>query len=161
MMKKIKNPFPSGNTNSYNCFGCSPANAIGLHLEFWQDGEDLVAVWQPRKSFEGWAGILHGGIQATLTDEAAAWLVFTNLKTAGVTKEMQIRYLKPLFISKGHITVRATLLSTEERVARIKSILHDGQGELCAEADISYLYFPENVARAKYGYPGIDAFFTE
>lgn len=157
-MQKINNPFSHAGSDVYNCFGCSPANALGLHLEFWLDGEQLVALWEPKKAYEGWVGILHGGIQATLMDEAAAWLVFVNLKTAGVTIELTTRFLKPAGISKGQIKIRATLLSFEKRVAKIKCSLEDGQGVVCATSDVSYYCFPETIARAKYNYPGSDAF---
>ena len=40
MMKKIINPW-SGNPK-YNCFGCSPNNPFGLHMEFYEDGDYLV-----------------------------------------------------------------------------------------------------------------------
>ena len=66
-MIKLNNPYAEH--PDYNCFGCSPFNEFGLHLEFWEDGDDLVAKWQPRKSLEGWMGVLHGGIQATLLEE--------------------------------------------------------------------------------------------
>lgn len=160
-MKKIKNPFSPAGSDTYNCFGCSPANTIGLHLEFWKDENEIVAIWQPQKAFEGWADVLHGGIQATLMDEAAAWLVFVSLKTSGVTTELNSKYLKPVYISKGQIKIRATLLSKEKRVAKIKCTLEDGSGALCATSEATYFCFPENVARAKYNYPGIDAFFEE
>ncbi len=74
-MIKIVNPFIElGRGHDYNCFGCSPFNEIGLQLDFWEDGDYLVAKWQPRKSLEGWMGVLHGGIQATLLDEIAGWI---------------------------------------------------------------------------------------
>ena len=25
-----------------NCFGCAPTNPIGLQLDFWEDGEDII-----------------------------------------------------------------------------------------------------------------------
>ena len=34
-MKKIINPWR--NQEGYNCFGCSPDNPIGLHMEFHED----------------------------------------------------------------------------------------------------------------------------
>ncbi len=160
-MRKIKNPFSPAGSDVYNCFGCSPANAAGLHLEFWQDDKDVIAVWQPQKTYEGWVGVLHGGIQATLMDEAAAWLVFVQLKTAGVTMEMNTRFLKPAYISNGTMKIRATLVSTEKRVAKINCELEDGRGTLCAASEVTYFCFPENIARAKYNYPGADAFFEK
>ena len=38
--KKIINPWR--NHEGYNCFGCSPDNPIGLHLEFYEDGDYIV-----------------------------------------------------------------------------------------------------------------------
>ena len=161
-MKKITNPFAlAAENDAYNCFGCSPANEHGLHLRFWLDEEDLVAKWQPKKEFEGWIGVLHGGIQATLMDEAAAWLVFVTLKTSGVTTALNMVFNKPVYISKGEITTRARLISTEDRLARIECILQNGAGEICAKAEAVYFCFPEKIARAKYHYPGVEAFFAE
>jgi uncharacterized protein (TIGR00369 family) len=159
-MKKIINPFAvmAGN-EAYNCFGCAPANNLGLHLEFWLDGNELVAVWHPKKAYEGWNDILHGGIQATIMDEAAAWLVMVSLKTAGVTASMNVNFLKPVHISMGRITVRAKLYSQEKRIALIDCSLTDGNEEVCSTAKISCFCFPEHVARTKYNYPGAEMFF--
>ena len=145
----------------YNCFGCSPANEIGLHLEFWEDEEGLIARWNPQKWFEGWKGVLHGGIQATLLDEMAAWVVFIKLKTAGVTSELNVTYQKPVFNSKGEITVKGRLMTIEKRLAHIECTLLDGDNEPCATGKISYFFFSEKIARVKYHYPGIEAFIPE
>jgi len=161
-MRKIVNPFaPVAHTGGYNCFGCSPANKIGLHLEFWEDGDEIIAKWKPRKEFEGWTGILHGGIQATLLDEAAAWLVFIKLKTAGVTSKLNITYSKPVFISKGELTIKAGLVSMQKNIATINCALYDGEDCLCTTAEAEYFCLPENIARTKYYYPGVDAFFSD
>jgi uncharacterized protein (TIGR00369 family) len=161
-MRKISNPFgPMAAKGEYNCFGCSPSNDIGLHLEFWEDGEVLISRWDPQKGFEGWKGVLHGGIQATLMDEMAAWVVFIKLKTAGVTSGLQMRFQKPVFTSKGPVTVRGRLISVEKRLAKIECNLFDGENEVCAIADVTYFHFPEKIARVKYKYPGIEAFLPE
>ena len=44
-MKKIINPWR--NHEGYNCFGCSPDNPIGLHMEFYEDGDYIVSTWHP------------------------------------------------------------------------------------------------------------------
>ena len=161
-MRKIVNPFlPVADTGQYNCFGCSPSNDKGLHLEFWEEGDEIIAKWPPGKDFEGWTGVLHGGIQATLLDEVASWLVFVKLKTAGVTTQLNVQYLKPAFISKGDFTVKAILLSFQKNVARISSKLYDAEGNICATAEAEYFCFPERIARAKYNYLGIEAFYAD
>ena len=44
-MNKIKNPWL--HKTGYNCICCSPTNPIGLHLEFWEDGDDVLTHWTP------------------------------------------------------------------------------------------------------------------
>ncbi|MFW5832129.1 MAG: PaaI family thioesterase [Prolixibacteraceae bacterium] len=162
-MRKIKNPFTSMDSSrkEYYCFGCSPFNEIGLQLEFWEDGNDMIAKWQPQKSLEGWTGVLHGGIQASLVDELAGWIVLVKTETSGVTMDMNIKYIKPLFISKGEVTVKGRLMKVENRRAKIECVLFDGAQEACAKAEITYFCFPQKIARAKYNYPGIEAFYHE
>lgn len=72
-MKKIVNPWKG--MAGYNCFGCAPDNPAGFHLEFFEDGDDIVTFWQPSAPYQGWEGIVHGGIQALLLDEVCGWVV--------------------------------------------------------------------------------------
>uniref|UniRef100_UPI003217387B PaaI family thioesterase n=1 Tax=uncultured Draconibacterium sp. TaxID=1573823 RepID=UPI003217387B len=159
-MRKIKNPWEDPkNRGEYNCFACSPFNKTGLHLQFWEDGEEIVTKWQPIKSYEGWTGVLHGGIQATLLDEIGGWVVMLKLKTAGVTSEMNVKYIKPVKVSKGELTIKGHINSQEGRLAKITCSLFDGEGEECAKGDITYFVFPEKIAKARFQYPGIEAFY--
>ncbi len=159
-MIKIKNPFvETGSRHEYNCFGCSPFNEIGLQLEFWENNEELIAKWQPRKSLEGWMNVLHGGIQAALLDELAGWIVLIKMKTAGVTSALNVHYFKPVNIDKGEVTIKGKLISQNKKMATIAASLFDGEGVECASAEVIYFCFPENIAKAKYHYPGHDAFY--
>ena len=36
------------------CFGCAPNNPMGLHMEFFEDGDDIVAFWKPKDVYQGW-----------------------------------------------------------------------------------------------------------
>ena len=76
----------------YNCFGCSPTNPCGLKCRFVDEGEYVTCHWMPDENFQGFFHILHGGIQATLMDEIASWVIFSRMKTAGVTANMNIKY---------------------------------------------------------------------
>lgn len=73
-MKKIRNPFALHKSQDYNCFGCSPDNEIGLNLEFWDTGDEIITQWMPDNKFVGYKNVLHGGIQATIMDEIASWV---------------------------------------------------------------------------------------
>ena len=51
-MKKIINPWEG--LDGYMCFGCAPSNPMGLHMEFYEDGDDIVAYWEPEAHYQGW-----------------------------------------------------------------------------------------------------------
>jgi len=158
-LKKIVNPYAQSGRDSYQCFGCSPKNPIGLQLEFWQDSDGMViAKWIPRKSLEGFVNILHGGIQATLLDEIASWAVQTQCRTVGVTSSLEISYRRPVLISDGEISLRATIREAGSRMAIVDTELMGNDGKLCASAVVKYFLFNPDKASAEYFYPGADAF---
>ncbi len=155
-MRKIINPYdPERN----KCFGCSPTNPIGLHLTFYEDGEDIVTEWDPEYYMQGYLNVLHGGIQATLHDEIASWTVYTKLETAGVTSKLEISYQKAVYVNKGKITLRSRVLTHEDRLATMYTRLYDGNGNLCSEGKVTYYIYPQKIAIARYNYPGVEAFF--
>ena len=155
-MRKIINPYdPERN----KCFGCSPTNPIGLHLTFYEDGEDIVTEWDPEYYMQGYLNVLHGGIQATLHDEIASWTVYTKLETAGVTSKLEVSYQKAVYVNKGRITVRSRVLTRDEREATMYTRLYDGNGNLCSEGKVTYYIYPQKIAIARYHYPGVEAFF--
>lgn len=156
MKKKIINPF---NNLDNPCYGCSVHNDAGLKMEFWDNGEGLVSEWAPRPEFQGYVGILHGGIQATLLDEIASWTVYVKVGTAGVTYSMEVRYLRPVYLSRGPLHIVSRLVKREEKLAMIHTGLYDARQQLCTEAKIQYFLFPEHIAREKYYYPGKEAFY--
>ena len=82
-MKKIINPWR--NHEGYNCFGCSPNNPIGLHLEFYEDGDYIVSTWHPEHNYQGWVDTMHGGILSTLIDEV---LVYINAQITNSKGEL-------------------------------------------------------------------------
>jgi uncharacterized protein (TIGR00369 family) len=161
MKKTIKNAFAQElKQEEYQCFGCSPHNEHGLKLRFTDTGEnEIESIWKPEAHFEGFFKILHGGIQATLHDETAAWLVFTKCKTSGVTQSLCVNYIKHVFVTDEKIRIIARLITLKEKLAVINTKLYNSANELCSEAEVNYFIFPEAVARRKFRYPGAEAFY--
>jgi len=155
----LNNPFREH--SNYNCFGCSPSNNLGLKMEFHADGDEVVSTWSPGEAFEGWHDVLHGGIQATLIDEIASWVILTQLETVGVTYQLNTKYRSPVNISKGSITLRAHLVEQKRRIATIRVELQDGEGKLCTEGMVDYFVAGKEIAAELYHYPGREAFFKQ
>jgi acyl-coenzyme A thioesterase PaaI-like protein len=82
-----------------HCFGCGPANPQGLHLDFAINATNpetptATAHIQLTQLYEGPPGYIHGGIVATLLDEAMSKLN-RPLKVLAMTRHMEIDYLRP------------------------------------------------------------------
>lgn len=161
VMRKIKNIHLNDDPEVYQCFGCSPYNAFGLHLEFWEDGDEVVSSWNPRPILQSYPKVLHGGIQSTLLDEIAGWVVYVKCGTVGVTAEMKVRFKAPVLIDQGELTIRARLMEQNKRMATIASRIINSSGKVCAEAELKFFLMSENDAREKYNYPGVEAFFAD
>jgi uncharacterized protein (TIGR00369 family) len=155
-MRKLNNPFTE--LEGYNCFGCSPGNPSGLQMTFCENEEELISEWDPKIHFHGYQNILHGGIQATLLDEISSWVVYTKLKTAGFTSKLNVRYLKPVYVDKGRLTIKARVKAMKRNLAEIDARLYDNDQVLCSEATVIYFTFPETKGNKNLYYPDFSTF---
>lgn len=151
-MKKIMNPwqgFPG-----YKCFGCAPDNAAGAHMEFYEDGEEVVSIWKPRPEYQGWIDTLHGGIQAVLLDEICAWVILRKLQTTGVTSKMETRYRKAVCTCDSHVVLRASIREVKRNLVLVDAKLYNEAGEVCTESVCTYFTFSQEKAREEMGFWG-------
>jgi uncharacterized protein (TIGR00369 family) len=91
---------PTIDERANHCFGCGPANPQGLHLVFSTDttvpeSPITTAHLQLDRLHEGPPGYVHGGIIATLLDEAMSKLN-RPLDVLAVTRHMEVDYLRPV-----------------------------------------------------------------
>ena len=96
-MKELEeNLRPMAHSAQNRCFGCGQTNSTGLRLEFLlsEDGS-VVALPTVSDSFEGHPGYLHGGVIATLLDEAMSKAVRARGVVA-MTRHLEIDYLRPV-----------------------------------------------------------------
>lgn len=79
------------------CFGCGPANPNGLQLKFalGPDGQSYICEFQLGSSFVGPPGHAHGGIIATILDEAMGKANKLKSKVA-LTRRMEVEYFRPV-----------------------------------------------------------------
>lgn len=74
------------------CFVCGRDNPRGLQLEFRIDPDGAASSsWVPDIHWEGLRGIVHGGIIATLLDEAMAKAVSAR-GCKSMTAELRVRF---------------------------------------------------------------------
>jgi acyl-coenzyme A thioesterase PaaI-like protein len=87
-------PLSHGTLNG--CFGCGDANEAGLHLHFFIDAEGrLLCRTRLAARFQGPPGHVHGGIIATMLDEAMSKAT-RRRGIVAITRHMSVDYLKPV-----------------------------------------------------------------
>ena len=81
----------------HHCFGCGPDNRCGMRLRFTADEAARTVACRVRlpRRFEGPPGHAHGGIVATILDEAMG-KVNKMYGLIALTRRMEIDYLKPV-----------------------------------------------------------------
>ena len=96
------------------CFACGPNNEKGLEMDF-KKGKDNEAVCEyvVQSEYQGYDGIVHGGIITTMIDEAMSKTIHYHDKVA-VTAEIKVRFKKSLMINTL-ITIQANISSTRGR----------------------------------------------
>src|SRR6202171_2843506 len=105
------------------CFGCGGDNAGGMRLTFEQDNVNrkIVGRFVLGERFQGGGGFAHGGIIATLLDEAMG-KVCRFREVRAVTAELTVEYLKPVSV-QDEIIVEGW----EETERKGRNLFHAGE----------------------------------
>lgn len=156
-MKKYKNAFALKDKN-FNCFGCSPYNSLGLQIEFFSDENNFWSEWVPRDGFDGWKGIVHGGIQSCIIDETAEWLIFTKYGRAAMTTELNIKYKRPLESVIGKIKAYASVISFERNIAEINVNIVDINENICTIGSGKFYVLTIEDSKTKCNFPDLEEF---
>jgi acyl dehydratase len=121
--------------NDENCFACGKKNPIGLGLHFHPDGNAHAVRAEAclDARYQGWQGIVHGGIVTTLVDDAMAH-VGAVAGYAGVVGRINIRFRKPVPVGE-RVEVRAWVTWRRQNVFGIASRITDAHGSELATAD--------------------------
>lgn len=104
------------------CFGCGGANPRGMQLTFEQDDASrrIRGAFRLGAEYEGGPGFIHGGIIATLLDEAMGKLNhFRGVRA--VTAELTIEYLRPVPVGED------LLVEAYEIEKNGRSLCHAGE----------------------------------
>ena len=125
---------PSLSWQRDHCFGCGAANSDGLQLKFSlsADGKSYLCEFQLGNSFIGPPGHLHGGIIATILDEAMGKANKLKGKVA-LTRRMEIEYLKPVPVGTP-LTVEGKVLRLRGRALYNYAELRNAEGVVLARS---------------------------
>jgi uncharacterized protein (TIGR00369 family) len=108
-------------------------NPGGLRLHFHIDEENktLSTEFVPPEIYQGWDGIVHGGILSTLLDEAVAKLAY-ELGYDAVTAKLVLTFRKPARVNRP-LKVYGKLDKITSRLIEGSSRIEDAEGKTVAE----------------------------
>ncbi len=81
------------------CFVCGEANPSGLGLTFWQDDETVWTEFTPDERYQGYPGIVHGGLLYAILDEVTGRAAYLRAAWV-VTARAEVRYLQPAHLGE-------------------------------------------------------------
>ncbi|MGP8271130.1 MAG: PaaI family thioesterase [Terracidiphilus sp.] len=132
MKEEIETLTPMAHVPGNRCFGCGPANATGLHLEFLlAEDKSVVCLVTVPDAFEGHPGYLHGGIIATLLDEIMSKSVRARGFTS-MTRHMEVDYRRPV-PSCAPIRLEGRVVRSEGRKHWTEAKIFDAEGSALAK----------------------------
>jgi acyl-coenzyme A thioesterase PaaI-like protein len=123
------------------CFACGDLNSHGLRLRLHAAGPTCWTEITLTPDFQGWEGITHGGIVATILDEVMAWSL-ASADAWGFTARMSIEYRKPTPIGRP-IRAEGRITDRRRRVMETAATLVDAEsGDVLATATGTYVAAP-------------------
>lgn len=136
--KPVKQP------NSRHCFVCGLENDYGLKLSFYEDSSGKVySDFVVPGRYQSYPDVVHGGIQASMLDEAAYRAVIIGKHDQFLfTGRMDIRFRKPVPIGEP-LRLLGWVVKEKSRTALAKSRIELPDGSIGAEAEVTLVRIPD------------------
>ena len=112
-----------GNDHAH-CLMCGVCNPYSLGLGFDVVGDKVRTTFQARSTLQGYTGILHGGVVASLLDSAMTHCLFHH-GVQGLTGDLRIRFVRPIACDLV-VDITAWVLSVHGPVYRLRAELQHG-----------------------------------
>jgi acyl-coenzyme A thioesterase PaaI-like protein len=132
--------------NSRHCFVCGVDNHHGLQLKFYEvaPGHVTAEIVVP-EHFQGYPGIVHGGIVAAMLDEVSGRTMITgNPPRWMVTAKMEVRYRRPVPIGK-RLFLEGQAKEDNGRFATVIGTISDENKVVLAEVEAVLAQIPAHI----------------
>lgn len=130
------------------CFVCGRENPAGLHLHFYEDvaAGQLIAPVTIADHHQGYPGVAHGGILATILDEVSgrALNIGREEEEFWVTAKLELRYRKPTPTGVP-LTAVGWVVKRRSRAAEVAGEIRLPDGTVTVEAQAVIVCPPPEV----------------
>lgn len=116
------------------CIVCGCQNPLGLNLVFRQRDDGCASArWRSDWCYQGYEGVLHGGIIAALLDGAMTHCLFQH-GVCGVTCDLKIRFRKTVPCGE-ELEIWSRLVGVRRSIYRLQAgIVWEGEQMAAGEA---------------------------
>ena len=128
---------PSFEFAPHNCFACGELNEHGLHLQLHLEEQRSWSEFVLEERFEGWMGVTHGGIIATILDEVMAWALVAE-DNWGVTARMSLEFKRPVPVGT-RVRAEGWIVRSRRRLVDTAGRVVNQDGEILASAEAVYV----------------------
>jgi len=154
-VKSIQDFYPD---DVAQCYGCGRANEHGLQLKSYWDGDETVAVLQPRPYHTAIPGFVYGGLIASLIDcHGTGTAAAAAYRAAGrelgsepafrfVTASLKVDFLRPTPLGPP-LEVRGTIEEIKGRKVVVGATV-TVEGEVCARGQVIAVQMPDKMLPA-------------
>jgi len=128
---------------SRHCFICGRENPVGLKMSFYttEPGRCRAELSLPPQ-YEGYPGVVHGGILASILDETGGRAHMDDPNHFMVTAQLNVRYRKPV-PTETHLIAIGIAGERRGHVSHAHSEIQNIDGDVLAEAELVLVDIPE------------------
>jgi uncharacterized protein (TIGR00369 family) len=127
----------------HGCFACGTDNPIGLNLCFYRSGDLICSDITLDRNYEGWEHMAHGGIVFTLLDEVMSWTLMYYKKAFFVTRKMDVKYVRPIFIGTPLTASGKLVDDSEPPKVRASAEIRDDENHLLVRSRGEFVLLAE------------------
>lgn len=134
--------------NSRHCFVCGLENDHGLKLRFRETGPgEVTADYVVPEQFQGYPGVVHGGIVTAMLDEVTGRAHINSGQTRFMfTAKIEIRFRKNVPVGQP-IKIVGQIEKSKSRMASSIGRIFGPDGDILAEAKTLLVDLPEEEVR--------------
>jgi acyl-coenzyme A thioesterase PaaI-like protein len=131
--------------SSRGCFVCGTENPIGLKVRFDRTADGVQTAVRPGLHFQGFDGVLQGGVAAGLLDDAMWYAIYAATETLTMTVELTVRYKAPVPVETD-LVVTGRLTEQRRKLYTCAAAITGPDGQVLAEAIGKFMPAPRSVA---------------
>ncbi|MDD5008215.1 MAG: PaaI family thioesterase [Syntrophorhabdaceae bacterium] len=114
------------------CFFCGPATG-GLALGLQHADGAVFCEFTADQKYQGYDGVMHGGIVSGILDEVMWWALFMETKIITATSKIEVEFRRPIICGEAY-RAKGQVLRSVHGTYNVSGLIENASGHVCAKA---------------------------